>query len=146
MSGAIRRGASRAISASRVIRVAVLGLAIGMALGCGPLSYVRGVSGDADDAVEEARRAEAEKLAPYWWTRATAYLARARHEAADADWQAANRFGRLAEEAARKAVEEAAKAKADPSLRPLEEPVVAPAKESSLSPGLEAPTLAQVRP
>lgn len=117
------------------------------------MRYVRGVSGDADDAVEEARRANAETLAPYWWTRATAYLARARHEAADADWQAANRFGRLAEEAARKAVEEAGKAKADPSLRPLEEPpvappvapAVAPAKESSLSPAPGASALAQVR-
>lgn len=146
MSGAIRRSASRARCAICAIRVAVLGLAIGLALGCGPLSYIRGVTGGADDAVEEARRADAEKLAPYWWTRATAYLARARHEAADADWQAANRFGRLAEEAARKAVEEAAKAKADPSLRPLEEPEVAPAKESALSPQLAAPTLAQVRP
>lgn len=139
MSGAIRRSASRAIWG------ALLGMGIGMALGCGPLRYVRGVSGDADDAVEEARRAEAEKLAPYWWTRATAYLARARYEAAEADWQAANRFGRLAEEAARTAVEEAAKAKADPSLRPLDEPGVAPAKDSSLLPAREAPVLAQGR-
>lgn len=118
-------------------------MAVGLALGCGPMRYVRGVSGDADDAVEEARQADAEKLAPYWWTRATAYLARARHEAAEADWQAANRFGRLAEEAARQAIEAAAKAKSDPSLRPLEEPTVAPAKDSSLLPLREAPTLAQ---
>lgn len=142
MSGAIRRCASQA---SRASWAALLGLA----LGCGPMRYVRGVSGDADDAVEEARRANAETLAPYWWTRATAYLARARHEAAEADWQAATRFGRLAEEAARTAVVEAGKAKDDPSLRPLDEPPVAPpvapAKESSLSPVPGAAALAQVR-
>lgn len=109
------------------------------------MRYVRGVSGDADDAVEAARQADAETLAPYWWTRATTYLARARHEAADADWQAAHRFGRLAEEAARKAVDEAAKAKRDPSLRPLEEPRVAPAKESSLGPAPADVSLARVQ-
>ncbi|MEZ4362356.1 MAG: hypothetical protein R3B48_19360 [Kofleriaceae bacterium] len=125
-----RRGRALALS----LRAAcALGLALASAgaSGCGPIRYVRGVTGDASDAVERAREANAAELAPYWWTRAVAYLDRARYEAAAADWQAANRFGALAERAALTAIEEAAAAKADPSRRPLEAPKVAPAKESS---------------
>lgn len=110
---------------------------------CGPLRYVSGVSGDASDAVEEARQAKAETLAPYWWTRAVEYLARARHEAAEADWQAANRFGRLAREAAETAVKEAAAAASDPSRRLLIEPAVAPAKDGE--PAQERPAPAKER-
>jgi Domain of unknown function (DUF4398) len=100
--------------------------------GCGPIRYVSGVTGDAAAAVEEARQAGADSLAPYWWTLAVEYLTRARIEAADSDWQAANRFGRLAEQAATTAVSEAAAAAADPGRRPRTAPAVAPAKESSL--------------
>lgn len=100
-----------------------------LAAGCGPLRYVSGVTGDASSAVDEARAAKAEELAPYWWTRAVEYLARARHEAAEADWQAANRFGALAREAAQTAVTEAKAAAADPDRRPLTEPDAAPAKD-----------------
>jgi hypothetical protein len=123
--------------------------ALGVALAaCGPIRYVGGVTGGASDAVEAARDARAEELAPYWWTRAVTYLARARHEAADADWQAATRFGRLAQEAARKAVEEAAAAAKDPSKRPLDpkaEPKAAPAKESSLPPPARRTALASAQ-
>lgn len=103
-----------------------------LAVGCGPLRYVSGVTGGASSAVDEARAAKAEELAPYWWTRAVEYLARARHEAAAADWQAANRFGRLAREAAETAVTEANAAAADPDRRPLPQPdeQVAPAKDA----------------
>lgn len=90
---------------------------------CGPLAYVNEVTRRADDAVAEARQAEAEKYAPYWWTRATQYLHKARENAARADFQGANRFGRLATEAAQKAIVEAK----DPSKRPIEaEPAPAP--------------------
>lgn len=97
--------------------------------GCGPTAYIRQVTFRADSAVEDARRADAEKLAPYWWTRAVEYLRKARETAARADFQGANRFGRLATEAAEKAVEEAK----DPSKRPLVLPKdnVAPAKDSA---------------
>ncbi|MBZ5728688.1 MAG: DUF4398 domain-containing protein, partial [Acidobacteriia bacterium] len=95
--------------------VAVLGLA---AAGCGPVRYVSDV-GRAAAAVEDARAAQAEKYAPYWWTRATEYLHKAREVAAYADFQGANRFGRLATEAANKATEEAQIAEKDPSKRPL---------------------------
>ena len=83
---------------------------------CGPIAYVNEVTRRADDAVAQARHAEAEKHAPYWWTRATQYLHKARENAARADFQGANRFGRLATEAAQKAIVEAK----DPSKRPID--------------------------
>jgi hypothetical protein len=94
------------------------GLGLFAALGaCGPIEYVNQVTRRADTAVSEARTADAPTLSPYWWTRATEYLRQARVEAAAADFQAANRFGRLATEAAEKAREEARRAAADPDVR-----------------------------
>lgn len=123
-----------------------LSLTVALAAGCGPLRYVSNVTGDASSAVDEAREAKADTLAPYWWTRAIEYLTRARYEAAAADWQAANRFGRLAREAAEKATAEAAAAAANPDRRPLTAPAgdVAPAKEAApakdVAPAKESPT------
>jgi hypothetical protein len=97
-------------------------LALALAAGCGPVAYVHQVTLSADDAVEAARRAEAEKYSPYWWTRATQYLHMAREVAAHADYQGANRFGRLAAEAAKKAQEEAEIGAEDPSKLPYRTP------------------------
>ena len=88
---------------------------------CGPVAYVGQVTLKADDAVDAARQAEADKYSPYYWTRATQYLRMAREVAGHADYQGANRFGRLATEAAVKAKEEAEIAAKDPSKRPLED-------------------------
>jgi len=95
-------------------RLAVAVLAAGLAA-CGPIAYVNEVR-RADDKVAEARHAEAEKYAPYWWTRATEYLHKARERAARADFQGANRFGRLSAAAAEQAVVDAK----DPSKRPID--------------------------
>ena len=94
---------------------------------CGPVAYVNQVTLKADDAVAAAHAAEAEKYAPYWWTRANEYLHMAREVAAHADYQGANRFGRLATEAAIKAREEALVAAKSP--RPVEDKGIAPAKD-----------------
>ncbi len=48
----------------------------------------------ASDDVEAARAAQADIHAPYWFTLAVEYLRKAREEAAEADFQAANRLGR----------------------------------------------------
>ncbi|HET9993423.1 MAG TPA: hypothetical protein VFQ65_33030 [Kofleriaceae bacterium] len=100
---------------------------------CGPIAYVGQVTLRADDAVEAARAAEAEKYSPYWWTRAKEYLYMAREVAGHADYQGANHFGRLAEEAATKAKEEAEIAAKDPTKRfvidPNPAPAPAPAKD-----------------
>lgn len=82
----------------------LLGLALAA---CGPIEYVNQVTRSAANAVDEARAANAEKLSPYFWTRAVEYLHQARVLAAHSDFQAANHFGRLSAEAAEKATEEA---------------------------------------
>jgi hypothetical protein len=74
---------------------------------CGPVGYVSQTTMDAQRAVDAARAAGADKLSPYWWTRATQYLHMSREVAAHADFQGANRFGRLAAEAANRARTEA---------------------------------------
>jgi len=98
-------------------------------VGCGPITYVSRVR-SAADSIDAARAAKADKLAPYWWTRATQYLHMARVEAARADFQGANKFGQLATEAGDKATAEALEVAKDPSKGPLQVSPnrVAPAK------------------
>lgn len=79
---------------------------------CGPIVYVNDVTRRASTSVDEARAAQADKHSPYYWTRATQYLRQAKVLAAHADFQGANRFGRLATEAAEKATAEAQAASA----------------------------------
>ena len=112
-------------------------------VGCGPIIYVNEVTRRASSAVDEARAAEADKYSPYYWTRATQYLHKARELAAHADMQEANRYGRLATEAAELALEEATTASKDPTKRaaPAKEPgEVAPAKDDKpVAPAKETP-------
>lgn len=96
---------------------------------CGPIEYVNRVTQRASEAVEVAQADKANELSPYWWTRATLYLHKAREEAAHAGFAAANRFGRIASEAADRASEEAAGRNAAPkSLQPQQ-----PAKAGAIS-------------
>jgi hypothetical protein len=96
----------------------------------------------ADDAVDAARRANAEKYSPYYWTRAIAYLHMSREVAAHADFQGANRFGRLAADAANSAREEAVIGAKDPSKLPYidlskskaKDDAAAPAKDDKVAP------------
>lgn len=67
---------------------------------CGPIGYANDVARRAASAVDAARAVDAPRYSPYWWTRATQYLEAARETAARADFQASNRYGRLAAEAA----------------------------------------------
>lgn len=123
-------------------RVIALALIAMTAAACGPIAYVNEVTRRASTSVDAARAAQADKYAPYYWTRATQYLHQARVKAAKSDWQGANRFGRLATEAAEFALTEAEIAARDPSKRPLElKPEVAPAKgdASPVAPAKEVP-------
>jgi len=54
----------------------------------------------ASSSVEAAKAVNADKYAPYYYTRAVEYFHRAKHEAAHSDYQAANRFGELSYKAA----------------------------------------------
>ncbi len=106
-----------------------LGLAVAYALAlgaCGPIGYVSGTTYGAANAVDTARAANAAKWSPYWWTRATEYLHKAREEAAYSNFQAANHFGRLAKEAALKARDEAIRRAADPAAAAQEMGPIAP--------------------
>jgi hypothetical protein len=115
------------------IPVLAVVIALGLSVGaCGPIAYVNEVTRRASGAVESARAAQADKYAPYYWTRATQYLHQAREKAAHSDFQGANRFGRLAAEAGEIATTEAMLAAKDPSKRPLElQHQVAPAKDTA---------------
>jgi hypothetical protein len=113
-------------------------IALAVAAGCGPIAYINQVPRDAAPKVERARQLGADKYSPYWWTRAVVYLHMAREVAAHADFQGANRFGRLASEAAEKAAAEAEVAARDPSKRPVNPAEIAPAKETdSVAPAKE---------
>ena len=112
-------------------------LALAACAGCGPIGYVSQVTHRADNAVDAARQVQADKYSPYYWTRATQYLRMAREVAGHADYQAANRFGRLAEEAALEAKEQAE----NPAKRPVN-PMdqLAPAKDDkAVAPAKDAP-------
>jgi hypothetical protein len=114
-------------------------IALALLSGCGPIEYVKTVPYGAADKVERARMLNAEKFSPYWWTRAVVYLHMAREVAAHADYQGANRFGRLSSEAADKAATESELAAHDPSKRPVNPTKeLAPAKDTdSVAPAKE---------
>ncbi|HEY0255231.1 MAG TPA: hypothetical protein VGC41_27070 [Kofleriaceae bacterium] len=107
-------------------------LALVLIAACGPIAYISQTTVRADEAVEAAREANADKYSPYWWTRATQYLHMSREVAGHADYQGANHFGRLAEEAAIKAKQEADAADhTKPSApNPVDKDAVAPAKDT----------------
>jgi len=122
----------------RHVAAVLLVITLAVVAGCGPVTYVGEVR-RASDAVDAARAAQAERYAPYWWTRATQYLHKAREVAGHADFQAANRFGRLASEAANVAEQQALEAAKDPAKRPpdlapAKDPRVAPAKDPGVAP------------
>lgn len=108
-------------------------LALGLLSACGPVAYINQVPRDAAHKVELARQLNAVKFSPYWWTRATEYLRMAREVAAHADFQGANRFGRLSSEAAAQAAAESEERARDPSKMPHNPmaPETAPAKDGT---------------
>jgi len=124
---------------------AMRGLAFVLLAACGPVAYVGQVTLRADDEVTQARAAGAEKYSPYYWTRANEYLFMAREVAAHADFQGANKFGRLAEEAAVKAKAEALARQSEPAgsaapASPTITPTVAPAKDpNTTAPAKDTP-------
>jgi hypothetical protein len=123
--------------------------AVALVAGCGPVTYVGQVTRRASDAVDAARAAQAERYAPYWWTRATEYLHKAREVAAHADFQGANRFGRLAAEAAIQAAADARIAARDPSKRPrgvAPDAVPARTTDAPIAPARDLPPVAPAKP
>src|SRR5688500_14261958 len=64
--------------------------------GCGPVEYLSQVGRRAAHAVDAAKAAGAEKLAPYEYTLATEYLHKAREEGGYAQYEVAAAYGRKA--------------------------------------------------
>ena len=110
-----------------------------LATGCGPVGYVSQVTRTASTAVEEARAVNAARYAPYWWTRAVEYLHQARIEAAAADFEAANRFGRLSAQAAEQARADSIRRAADPrTMDEITPPPLGPSRgEGGVAPALD---------
>ncbi len=108
-------------------------------VGCGPIGYVSQVTRTASTSVDEARAVNAAKYAPYWWTRAVEYLHAARVQAAHANFGAANRFGRLAAEAAEHAKVDAIRRAADPAaMDEITPPPITPSRGGGgLAPAIE---------
>ena len=94
---------SLSLMAAKLHHVLGLFLLVSSSQACGPVEYVNQVSRKASSEVEAAKAVRADKYAVYYYTLAVEYLHKAREEAAHSDYQAANRFGKRAEEAAKKA-------------------------------------------
>lgn len=70
---------------------------------CGPVEYLSQVSGRASSALLQAQRAEADRLAPYELTKASAYYTKALEEGSESSFQVAVEYGKRAEEFAQRA-------------------------------------------
>lgn len=118
------------------MRRVVIALAVFVAsgAGCGPVAYINQVPRDAAQKVEQARALNAAKFSPYWWTRATEYLRMAREVASHADYQGANKFGKLSADAAAIAITESEERSKDPSKMPVNPNDAAPAPAKAIAP------------
>ncbi len=101
----------------RCAKPGVIAFVAAACIACGPIEYVNQVTRKASSDVEAAEAVKNDEDATfvYWFTLAREYLIKAREEASYADFQAANRFGRKASFAAKKAKESALQSAADPS-------------------------------
>ena len=108
----------------RVMRlILLLGVFLGVGVGvggCGPVEYIGQVTRRAAREVAAAKTSGADRIAPYEYTAAVEYLHKAREEAGYADFQAAIRFGKKAEELAKRAQELAQTGTAPPGAPPVE--------------------------
>ena len=80
----------------------MLGAALTLVLGCGSVT-VAGAIGDAQRSLEEAQGLEAEQNAPYEYTRAAAYLHKARELQGYGLYEQASEYARQSMQAAEKA-------------------------------------------
>jgi hypothetical protein len=71
--------------------------------GCGPIEYLNQVGYKAAGAVAAAKRAQADRYAPFEYTAAEEYLHKAREEAGYSQYETSLQYGRQAEEMANRA-------------------------------------------
>jgi len=86
------------------MRYSAILLIVSLACACGPTRYLVTVAYTTEDLVEAAKKANAEKLAPYEYWSAVQYLHMAQEKAAQADFELSLKYGQKAGEMARKAL------------------------------------------
>ena len=121
-----------------ILRLALLIAAGLLAAGCGPVQSVT-VIWEASSAIEGARAAEAQKLAPYEYTSAELFLDKALEEQSYADFEPAIVFGTKATEYARKAKDLAQQAGKTPNA-PITPDEGAPVEQGGVEKQPAAPT------
>ncbi len=111
-------------------------------MGCGPIEYLS-ISAKAGAALAAAKQADAERAAPYEYTAAEAFLAKAREEAGYSQYEKSIEFGRRAEALANRALA-LAKVKADQAgnAPPIDETAVVPAAMKVAPPPAAPPPVA----
>jgi hypothetical protein len=89
----------------RLARLPALALSLSPVVACGPVEYMRRVSGGASAALASAEADAAAVHARYEYTKAVEYLRKAREEAGESSFAWAIEYGRRAEELATRARE-----------------------------------------
>jgi hypothetical protein len=84
------------------MHLALLTIGVGLLAACGPVQTTSFLI-DASNALEAARSAGAERLAPYEWTSATLYFAKAKEESGRSEYEQAVDYSKKALELATKA-------------------------------------------
>lgn len=82
-------GPEQTLKAAALLAGAVLGIS------CGPIQSTA-VLLDAENMLEAARTAQAEKQAPYEWTAASLYFAKSKEEVGKSEYEAAVGYGKKA--------------------------------------------------
>jgi hypothetical protein len=93
----------------------VLTLGFLLPLGCGPIVYVKDASPRAAAALNQAKSDQADRMAPYEYTKASLYYDKAREEAGRAYYQNAVDWGRRSQDCSRRASALARAAQVKPS-------------------------------
>jgi hypothetical protein len=93
----------------------VLALGFLHLLGCGPILYVKDVSPRAAAALDQAKADQAERFAPYEYTKAALYYDKAREEAGHSHFQNAVDWGRRSQDCSTRASALARAAQAKPA-------------------------------
>jgi hypothetical protein len=104
---------------------------------CGPIEYLNQVGSKAAVAVAEAKRAQADRYAPFEFTAAQEYLHKAREEAGYSQYETSIEYGRRSEEMANRARAIAITAMTGTPASP-----VAPVPPAAGAPGAVAPPAA----
>lgn len=85
-------------------RGALLGVALGAAAGCGAVSASTALN-EAGRDLREAQQQQADKFAPYHYTRAETYLRKAKELNGMGQYQVAGEYARVSQEASTKSLE-----------------------------------------